>query len=159
MYWINTWSKGALAKQKDEPIVPRGSLNVDSYFGHSFLVVEDKVCVYVYACFTYIYMSLDAHETGRASRMRHANCRGAYLRVIGWGGAGGCRPVWHENVGVGDKVMLAVGNAGKLMCSGIPPVCSVGDRSMYTWVDTCKRQRNAEQAGKNVPYVLARLIV
>lgn len=43
VYWINTWSKGALVKQKEEPIVARGSLNVDSYFGHSFLVVEDKV--------------------------------------------------------------------------------------------------------------------
>eukprot|EP00903_Cladosiphon_okamuranus_P010152 g9613.t1 len=42
VYWINTWSKGALVKQKEEPIVARGSLNVDSYFGHSFLVVEDK---------------------------------------------------------------------------------------------------------------------
>ena len=43
VYWINTWSKGALVKQKDEPIVARGSLNVDSYFGHSFLVVEEEV--------------------------------------------------------------------------------------------------------------------
>lgn len=43
VYWINTWSKGALVKQKEEPIVARGSLNVDSYFGHSFLVVEDEV--------------------------------------------------------------------------------------------------------------------
>ncbi|CBN78889.1 conserved unknown protein [Ectocarpus siliculosus] len=42
VYWINTWSKGALVKQKEEPIVPNGSLNVDSYYGHSFLVVDDQ---------------------------------------------------------------------------------------------------------------------
>ncbi len=42
VYWINTWSKGTLVKQKDEPIVARGSLNVDSYFGHSFLVVDEE---------------------------------------------------------------------------------------------------------------------
>lgn len=41
VYWINTWSKGALVKQKEEPIVARGNLNVDSYFGHSFLVVDE----------------------------------------------------------------------------------------------------------------------
>ena len=51
MYWINTWSKGALVKQKDEPIVARGSLNVDSYFGHSFLVVEDKVRAYTHVLY------------------------------------------------------------------------------------------------------------
>lgn len=43
MYWINTWKQGELVRQKEEAIVSRGNLNVDSFFGHSFLVVDEKV--------------------------------------------------------------------------------------------------------------------
>lgn len=91
VYWINTWSKGALVKQKEEPIVPNGSLNVDSYYGHSFLVVDDQVrqsrvqvsldgefynialcrqltCVVVVFCRTYTYASADIARDARDPR-------------------------------------------------------------------------------------------
>lgn len=42
VYWINTWSQGLLVRQKEDPISAQGMLNVDSYFGHSFLVIEEK---------------------------------------------------------------------------------------------------------------------
>lgn len=44
VYWVNTWNKGALVRQKEEAIVANGSLNIDSFFSHSFLVVDEKVC-------------------------------------------------------------------------------------------------------------------
>lgn len=43
VYWVNSWKGGELVKQKDEFIVSMSSLNVDSYFGHSFLVVDENV--------------------------------------------------------------------------------------------------------------------
>ncbi|CAN0012061.1 unnamed protein product [Pylaiella littoralis] len=42
VYWINSWKGGELVKQKDEAIMPRGSLNIDSFEGHSFLVVDEN---------------------------------------------------------------------------------------------------------------------
>lgn len=43
VYWVNSWKGGALVRQKEEAVISRGSLNVDSYFGHSFLVVDENV--------------------------------------------------------------------------------------------------------------------
>ena len=43
VYWVNTWNKGALVRQKEEAISAQGSLNIDSFFSHSFLVVEEQV--------------------------------------------------------------------------------------------------------------------
>lgn len=43
VYWINSWQKGILVRQKEEAISARGMLNVDSYFGHSFLVIDEEV--------------------------------------------------------------------------------------------------------------------
>lgn len=43
VYWVNTWNKGTLVRQKEEAIISNGSLNIDSFFSHSFLVVEEKV--------------------------------------------------------------------------------------------------------------------
>lgn len=42
VYWINSWQKGILVRQKEEAISARGMLNVDSYFGHSFLVIDEE---------------------------------------------------------------------------------------------------------------------
>lgn len=43
MYWINSWKLNELVRQKEEAIVARGSLNVDSYKSHSFLIIEEEV--------------------------------------------------------------------------------------------------------------------
>lgn len=43
VYWINPWKGGLLVRQKEEVITPNGSLNVDSYFSHSFLVISEEV--------------------------------------------------------------------------------------------------------------------
>lgn len=43
VYWINSWQKGLLVRQKEEPISSRGMLNVDSYYSHSFLVIDETV--------------------------------------------------------------------------------------------------------------------
>lgn len=43
MYWIDTSANGALVRQTAAPIAPKGALNLDSYVGHNFLIVEEEV--------------------------------------------------------------------------------------------------------------------
>ena len=43
VYWVNTWSNGALVRQKEGAIISSSSFDIQSFFNHSFLVVEQQV--------------------------------------------------------------------------------------------------------------------
>lgn len=46
--WINTFSKNALVKQREKPIAPYSSMNIDSYFSHSFLLSDEELEIDTY---------------------------------------------------------------------------------------------------------------
>ncbi|CAM9797051.1 unnamed protein product, partial [Choristocarpus tenellus] len=42
VYWINTWKRNELVAQQDKPIPGYGQIAINSYVGHSFLVVDHE---------------------------------------------------------------------------------------------------------------------
>ncbi|CAN0206426.1 unnamed protein product [Discosporangium mesarthrocarpum] len=42
VYWINVWNRHELVPQQEKPTPPHGQLSINSYVGHSFLVVDTE---------------------------------------------------------------------------------------------------------------------
>ncbi|MEP2388410.1 hypothetical protein [Hyphomonas sp.] len=43
VYWINTWNNDVLVRQGEEALFANSSFDIESFSGHSFLVVEQQV--------------------------------------------------------------------------------------------------------------------